>query len=48
MGEKHTLFESILQNEHLNTAINKLSEHVAAKASEEIENIVEKLLKKKG
>lgn len=46
--EKHTLFESLLKNEHLNTAFNKISEQVADKASAHIENLVDKLFNKKG
>ena len=44
---KHTLLELLLKNEQLNAALNKLSEHVANKASGHIENLVDKLFKKK-
>lgn len=46
-SKKHTLLESLLKNEHLSTAINKISEHIANKASVHIENLVDKLFKKK-
>lgn len=44
--EKYTVLDSLLKNERLNATLNTLTQHIADKASEHIENLVDKLFKK--
>jgi hypothetical protein len=45
--ERHSFFDSVLKNEKLNNIINKMSGHIADRAAEGIESLLNKIFHSK-